>query len=564
MARARERARGSEAPPPAARASGTARARAKAPHQRAGRVVRLVALAALLSAMAGDSFAQPPLRLDAWPGEALVVRGPLPDEIELPWGPTQGDLARALQTAHAMSVEEAAGQVIVALFRGQDPASVEALVRTYHLGGVAFGGGNVGSAAQTLEMTSAAQRGGDGRDWPVIVATDQEGGSVARLNGIIPPLPAFLVAGATRDKAVVEAAYRGEGADMLALGFNMDFAPVADLTVGLADPVIRARSAGDDPADVSATVVAASDGLLAAGVLPAVKHFPGHGGVTVDSHLGLPIQGAPPEVLESYDLIPFRASVDAGVPVVMMSHVAVAAWGGAPSTLDPLAYAYLRDEVGFRGVVITDSLSMGAVKNAGEGGPTVAALNAGADIVLMPASTAQAHAEIMAAVGSGLLSRQRLDVAAARGIALMRWQAELPRGDTEGDYVRALNAAGIVVSSPLCGGPLVGPTVTISGGWPDERAALAAALAARGVGVGSGTTIRLLGSAGGSGVADVVVAMDGPWGLPSSRATTYVGLFGRGAESLAALADILTGSVAPAGRWPVALPGLSGTECGAG
>ena len=284
--------------------------------------------------------------------------------------------------------------------------------------------------------------------------------------------------------------------------------------------------------------------------------------MTVDSHLGLPIQSADSEALESYDLIPFRAAVDAGVPVVMMSHVAVTAWGGTPSTLNSAAYAYLRDEVGFRGVVITDSLSMAAVRNSGEGGPTVAALNAGADIVLMPASTAQAHAEIVAAVESGLLSRQRLDVAAARGIALMRWQAELPRGDTEGDYVHALGVAGIVVNSPLCGGPLVGPTVTISGGWPDERAALAAALAARGVGVGSGTTIRLLGSAGGSGVADVVVAMDGPWGLPSSRATTYVGLFGRGAESFAVLADILTGAVPPAGRWPVALPGLSGTECG--
>ncbi len=539
------------------------RERARGARRWSWRGLRLAALAALLMALAGDGFIESPLRPDAWPGEPLVVRGPLPDEIVLSWGPTQGDLARAIRTAHAMSVEEAAGQVIVALFRGQDPASVESLVRTYHLGGVAFGGGNVGTAALTREMTTAAQRGGDGRDWPVIVATDQEGGTVARLNSIIPPLPAFLVAGATRDKSVVEAAFRGEGADMLALGFTLDFAPVADLTVGLADPIIRTRSAGDDPADVSATVIAASKGLLSAGVLPAVKHFPGHGGVTVDSHLGLPIQAATSEALESYDLIPFRAAVDAGVPVVMMSHVAVTAWGGTPSTLNSAAYAYLRDEVGFRGVVITDSLSMGAVRNQGQGGPVVAALNAGADIVLMPTSTAQAHADIVAAVESGLLSRERLDEAVARGIALMRWQAGLPRGDTEGDFVHALGTAGIVVTSPLCGGTLVGSTVTISGGWPDERAALASALAARGVGTGGGTTIRLLGSAGGSGVADVVVAMDGPWGLPSSRATTYIGLFGRSGESFAALADILTGATPPAGRWPVALPGLSGTECGA-
>jgi beta-N-acetylhexosaminidase len=146
----------------------------------------------------------------------------------------------------------------------------------------------------------------------------------------------------------------------------------------------------------------------------------------------------------------------------------------------------------------------------------------------------------------------------------MRWQAGLPRGAADGDFARTLATAGIVVTSPLCGGPLVGPTVTIAGGWPEERAALAAELAARGVGTGGGTTIRLLGSPGGSGAADVVVAMDGPWGLPQSSATTYVGLFGRSAPSFAALADVLTGAVAPTGRWPVALPGLTGTECGPG
>ncbi len=540
-----------------------ARALARPARRLGGTGLRYGVAAALLVAIAGDSTA-PAFRPPLYSGEPLVVRGATPDEIVLSWGPTAGNLARGIFTARRMTLDEVAGQVIVALFGGQDPASVEALVRTYHLGGVVFGGGNVGSAALTQEMTAAAQRGGDGRDWPVIVATDQEGGPVARLKNVIPALPAFIASGATRDKSVVRSAFMGEGADMLALGFNMDFAPVADLTAGLADPIIRTRSAGDDPGDVSATVIAASSGLLSAGVIPAVKHFPGHGGVTVDSHLGLPVQTASTEALESYDLIPFRSAVEAGVPVVMMSHVAVAAWGGAPSSLDPAAYAYLRDELGFRGVVVTDALTMAAVAGRGEGGPAVAALNAGADIVLMPSNTAAAHAQIVAAVESGQLSRARLDEAAARAITLMRWEASLRRGDVDGDYAHALATAGIAVTSPLCGGPLVGPTVSISGGWPEERAALAAELAARGVGAGRGTTVRLLGSAGGSGAADVVVAMDGPWGLPRSSATTYVGLFGRSAESFAALADILTGAVAPTGRWPVALPGLTGTECGAG
>lgn len=549
--------------PVARRLEGPARGAGRLARRLGGPGLRYGVAAALLVAVAGDaagSIDRPPL----YSGEPLIVRSPTPDEIVLAWGPTQEDLARGIFTARRMTVEEAAGQVIVALFGGQDPAAVEELVRTYHLGGVAFGGGNVGSAALTQEMTAAAQRGGDGRDWPVILATDQEGGPVARLKDVIPALPAFLASGAARDKSVVRSAYTGEGADMLALGFNMDFAPVADLTVGLPDPVIRIRSAGDDPGDVSATVVAASSGLLGAGVIPVVKHFPGHGGVTVDSHLDLPVQAASTEILESYDLVPFRAAVEAGVPAVMMSHVAVGAWGGAPASLDPAAYAYLRDELGFRGVVVTDSLSMAAVESRGEAGPAVAALNAGADVVLMPSNTAAAHAQIVAAVGSGLLSRARLDEAAARVITLMRWQASLRRGDVDGDYARALATAGIAVTSPMCGGPLVGAAVTISGGWPEERDALAGELAARGVGTGSGTTVRLLGSPGGSGTADVVVAMDGPWGLPQSSATSYVGLFGRSATSFAALADVLTGAALPTGRWPVALSGLTGTECGAG
>ncbi len=529
---------------------------------------RLAASLAAVVSLAGVAL----LRADAPPApqpralavvEPRILRLPPPDAIRLSWGPTQGDFARGLRTAHAMTLDEAAGQVIVAKFGGREPKPIEKLVRRYHLGGVAFGGGNVGPAWLNHMLTAAAQAGADGRDWPVIVATDQEGGTVARLHDTLPDMPTFLAAGATRDKAVVERAFLGTGADMRAAGFNVDFAPVADLTAGLADPIIRSRSPGDDADDAAATVVAAADGLLGSGVLPVVKHFPGHGSVTVDSHLGLPVQKATIEDLAGHDLVPFQAAIDAGVPMVMMSHVAVKAWGGQPASLDPEAYDYLRNVLGFRGVIITDSLSMAAVAGRGEGGPAVAALNAGADLVLMPSNTGAAHDQIVAAVESGLLSRARLDDAVARSITLMRWEAGLPAGDADGDYVRDLDEQAIVVTSPRCGGPLVGRTVTLSGGWADERAALAAALAKHGIAVGaSGTSVRLLGSAGGAGDADVVVALDGPWGLPASHATTYIGLFGRSPTSFAALADVLAGSVEPTGRWPVRLRGLSGTECG--
>jgi beta-N-acetylhexosaminidase len=103
--------------------------------------------------------------------------------------------------------------------------------------------------------------------------------------------------------------------------------------------------------------------------------------------------------------------------------------------------------------------------------------------------------------------------------------------------------------------------VSISGGWGYERAALAAALAEYGIGTGGGTTIRLLGQPDASGAADVVVALDGPWGLSSSSATAYVGLYGRGPSSLAALADILAGATLAEGQWPVSVPGLPYDPC---
>lgn len=500
--------------------------------------------------------------------EPSVAPSPSPEEVFLAWGPSEADMASARKAAQAMTLEEVAGQVIIARFSGRDATALSNLVTTYHLGGVAFGTSNVGTASLTRKMTAAAAAAtvSDGRDWPLIIGTDQEGGTVARLAKIAPKLPTFLAAGAAVDKDRVRVAYSGAGASMVALGFNVDFAPVADVTIGLADPIIRSRSAGDDPLNVAATVVATMQGYLDASIVPAVKHFPGHGSVTGDSHHGVPVQGASIMELEDRDLVPFVAAIDAGAPMVMMSHIAVEDWGPLPTSVNPEAYAYLRDNLGFTGVVVTDSLGMGAViHRGGKYGPGVAALLAGADLVLMPADTATAHGQIVAAVLDGVLTRERLDESAARVIAMMRYQASLgPLSNPEPDYAKDLTLAGATVATAECGTRLVGSRVTISGGYEAERDALAAALKARGVSIGGGTTVRLLGSPEGSGNADVVVAMDGPWGLPGSTATAYVGLYGRGEPSLEALADILVGAEQPGGHWPVGLTGIPYPTCPTG
>ena len=494
-----------------------------------------------------------------------IESAPRPEVATLAWGPSVIDYARAVADARELPLEVAAGHVIVAAVSSPDPAQAATLVRDQHLAGVILMGGSMVDGDQVRELAAAVQSAAaeDGRTWPAIVSTDQEGGPVARLGSLVPELPAFMAAGSIADKGEVTATYRAAAESMRALGITVDWAPVADVTIGVAEPVIRVRSAGSDPNRVADTVVAATRGFVDGGVVPTLKHFPGHGSVTTDSHEALPVQNATVEHLAGTDLVPFAAAIDAGAPSVMMGHIAVAEWGGGPSTLSPEAYDYLRNELGFTGVAVTDALNMRAVTDrypAGDAG--VVALAAGADLLLLPRDPAGAREAIVAAVGSGALSRDRLDEAVARVSLMMAWQGKgatapdaAPVDPAVGEgYARAFAASAATVSAPTCGGPYVGSTVSISGGWPVERQALADALAGYGISTGGGTTIQLLGTATSSGDADIVVAMDGPWGLVASKAGVYVGLYGRSAESLAGLADVLAGAVAPTGQW--AIPGM--------
>ncbi len=506
--------------------------------------------------------------------EATPSPEPSPEPAEpvvetLPWGPTVEDWDYAVSKAESMSVEEAAGQVLIANFSGKSPADVASMVDRYHLGGVILFDDNIGDATRTTRLNQAIQDAGaqSGRTWPVIVSVDQEGGPVARLTPLVPEMPAFMAAGAVADKQVVEDTYSAFGSDIGNLGFNVNYAPVADMTIGLQDPVIRTRSAGSDPDNVSATVVAAVNGYLNAGVVPTVKHFPGHGSVTTDSHAALPTQRTKVKELAQRDFVPFQAAIDAGAPLIMMGHVRIPEWGKGPSTLNPRAYSYLRDQMGFQGVIVTDALNMAAVtKHRSPDDVAVGALKAGADLLLMPADLGEAHAGIVKAVKKGKLDRARLNDAAAHSIALMSWQSrmapEVPPGT---DYVRAFSAAGATVAASSCGKNYVKGGVRISGGWQSERDALARALKKLGVPQKStGTTITILGSADGKANSDIVVAMDGPWGLPDSNANVYVGLYGRGDATLAGLADVLTGTVTPTAGWPVHLSGIKPDACTGG
>jgi beta-N-acetylhexosaminidase len=355
-------------------------------------------------------------------------------DTPLSWGPTAGELADAEALVAGWGSEQLAGQVLVGRYAGTDPDVPAALVRDLHLAGVCVTADNVVDEAQVLATTAAVEAAvaEDGRDFPAVIGVDEEGGSVAHLRGVATDFPAFAAAGEAiadsgrRGRVAVKDAAHATGLELRLLGFTWVYAPVADVTIGAADVTIGSRAPSDDPALAGAAVKQAVAGYNRAGIVSTTKHFPGHGGATADSHTTLPVLTDSLAALQARDLAPFATAVQAGAPSVMIGHLDVEAIApGVPSSLAPQVYDYLRGELGFEGVAITDSLGMGAV--AGTPALAVKALQAGADLLLMPADTRRAHATITAALEDGTLDRARVEEAAARVVALQRWQARIAR-----------------------------------------------------------------------------------------------------------------------------------------
>jgi beta-N-acetylhexosaminidase len=348
------------------------------------------------------------------------------------WGPTVGEVEEARELVATWTPEQLAGGVIVGRFHGTDPDEPARMVRDLHLAGVSVTGANVVDQQQVLDMTAAVSRAAreDGRDFPPVIGVDQEGGYVSHLRGIATEFPHFASAGLAiaadprLGRRVTRAAALTTGLELRGLGFTWVFAPVADVTIGAADPTIGARSPSMDPALAAQAVGAAVKGYDDAGVVSTVKHFPGHGGATSDSHDTLPVLDATVEELMAHDLPPFETAIRQQAPAVMLSHLDLTDIApGVPASMAPEVYDLLRDDLGFEGVAITDSLGMGAV--GGRPTPALQALQAGADLLLMPVDNATTHQIVVDAIDSGLVSRARVEEAAARVVALQMWQARI-------------------------------------------------------------------------------------------------------------------------------------------
>ncbi|MBW1991457.1 MAG: beta-N-acetylhexosaminidase [Deltaproteobacteria bacterium] len=264
-----------------------------------------------------------------------------------------------------------------------DPVA-RSLVRELRVGGVVLFARNLESPQQIWELTRALQQEAlAAAGLPLLIAVDQEGGPVERLKAPFASLPSARELGRRASPQEVEDLARQTAWELALVGFNVNLAPVLDVARGPECPLYE-RSYGADPELVAALGQAALRGYLAGGVLPVVKHFPGLGDTLRDSHVELPTaQGKDPS--RQVDLLPFRRAVAAGAPLVMTAHILVPEWDARPATLSPVAIrTWLRRELGFAGVVMTDDLEMGAI--AGQVPvPRAAreALAAGADLLLI-------------------------------------------------------------------------------------------------------------------------------------------------------------------------------------
>ncbi|RBY84470.1 glycoside hydrolase family 3 protein [Blastococcus sp. TF02A-30] len=336
------------------------------------------------------------------------------------------------------------------------------------LSGVCLYGQNLAGAAdgtaRVAELTAAVRAARP----DALVALDEEGGDVTRLEYLTGSrYPGNLALGVVDDEALTEAVARSIGRDLRRVGVAVDFAPSVDVNSDPRNPVIGVRSFGADPALVARHGAAAVRGLRAAGVAATAKHFPGHGATTVDSHLGLPVIDVDEAVFRGRELPPFTAAVAAGADLVMTSHVVFPALDDRPATLSRrILVDLLRGELGFAGVVVTDALDMAGVR-AAHGIPEAGALAlaAGADLLLVGAEDGEEHcAAIRAAVAAhlraGTLTEERLREAAGRVTALReRLAAAAAPPAEDGDGIGAEAARRALRSRDLV--PLPAPAVVV-------------------------------------------------------------------------------------------------------
>ncbi|MET8153665.1 glycoside hydrolase family 3 protein [Actinoplanes sp. NPDC049668] len=535
-------------------------------------------------------------------------------------------------TLARMTLPEKVGQLFTTYVYGNDanaPSAADAaanrrlygvdtpaqIVAKYHLGGVIYFAwtNSLQSPRQITTLSNGLQAASPGV--PLTISTDQEHGVVTRMPAPATQFPGGMALGAGR--SVLDAYRTGQvtGAELRAVGINQAWAPVADVNVNPANPVIGVRSFGSDPKLAAALTAGQVLGLQrGANASASAKHFPGHGDTATDSHTGLPVITHTREEWQRVDAPPFRAAIAAGVDAIMSAHIVVPALdpAGDPATLSqPIITGLLRGELGYRGVIVSDSLEMAGVRQKyGDDRVPVLALKAGVDMLLMPPNMQVAYDAVLGAVASGELTEARIDASVRRILTLkqkrglLAWtpldpaaaeravgspeHVRVARSVTDRTVTAVRNDAGLLPWSHagksvlvtgwnssaynnvavLAGALGATPLVT---NLPNDAKIAEAVAAAR----THDLTVVLTSRAWDTTVADpggrqqalvralvaagkpvVVVAVRDPYDIAAlPEVTTYLATYSFTGVAMESLAKVLLGAAPPRGKLPVEIPG---------
>lgn len=343
---------------------------------------------------------------------------PLPTE----GNPEERQLKTVVDLINSMTLEEKVGQIFIVAFREDSSShpitSLDAItkqqIHDFNPGGVVLFSENIDTIPQTQKLIKDMQ---ENSKIPMFIAVDEEGGRISRI-GNNPKMhstriPPANIIGLADDPELAYQAGTVLGKELSSLGFNMNFAPVADVNTNPQNPVIGDRSYGSDPYKVGTIVQEISKGMQDQGVCSVLKHFPGHGDTSFDSHHGQVVINHDIERLRQIELIPFEKGIQSGADGVMTAHIMLPNIIGEdlPATLSGIILTgLLREELGHEKLIITDAMNMKAIsKYWSSSDAAVMAFMAGADIILMPSSLDEAYTGVLEAVKNGEITEERLN-----------------------------------------------------------------------------------------------------------------------------------------------------------
>ncbi|MDC3414044.1 glycoside hydrolase family 3 protein [Aquibacillus sp. 3ASR75-11] len=532
-----------------------------------------------------------------------------------------------------MTLEEKIGQLFIVHVYGKNPTdenyenvnisqnrggkNFKDVIEKYKIGGVIYFNWtqNIGTpldATQVNDLSNGLQDIAMDQRMPIplFVSTDQEGGIVQRVTTPGTVFPGNMALGATRSTEYASKSAGVLGTELKSLGINMNFAPVADVNMNPANPVIGVRSFGEDPQLVSDMTVAQVNAYQDQNVSATAKHFPGHGDTDVDSHYGLPQINHDLETLNNIDLKPFKAAIDAGIDSIMTAHIVVPAFdnSGLPATLSkPILTGVLREQLGFDGLIITDSLGMSGANVMEPERVPVEAFKAGADILLNPPDVDLAYNAMLEAVKNGEVSEKRLDESVYRilKVKMKRGLFEDPFTDasatqsigTEENLALAQEIANksitlvknennvlpindesqnLLVTGPSSAKPTLLSDLLNNEGlkstsyktntWPTDAQINAAVEQSQGADKIIVTTYsantnnsqqKLVNALLDTGKPVIVSAIRNPYDLMVfPEVDSYLATYGYQDVSIEALSRVVTGEVNPSGKLPVTIPNL--------